>query len=211
MYAIPRFEVTNEQVQYAKNALQRSLDSFDYSQYSHTRKLSQDDLYRFFCGFLGEVLFADVYRLPRPKECYGLNGQDNGLDFVLGGENCDVKTSFLRTFPTIATQLSFILSLYTIDKISSLTTRYFFIKIVETTKNYFAYFVGSATKQQIKERKIGNVYKKGEAMQTASKNGLSEIVVKNDIMRIDATQLIPTKITSGLEKMPNFELVKFQN
>ena len=211
MHAIPRFEVTNEQVQYAKNALQRSLDSFDYSQYSHTRKLSQDDLYRFFCGFLGEVLFADVYRLPRPKDCYGLNGQDNGLDFILGSENCDVKTSFLRTFPTVATQLSFTLSLYAIDKISSLTTRYFFIKIIETQKGYFAYFVGSATKDEVKGRKIGSVYKKGEVMQTISKNGVSEIIVKNDIIRIDATQLMPTKITAGIMKMPNFELLKFQD
>lgn len=210
MYEIPRFTITTEQVACATAALERSLNSFDYKQAGMpiiTAELKD----KFFCGMLAEICFADVYSLVRPKECYGLHGQDKGVDFVLGGENYDVKASLRRANPTAASQLSYILPTCVIDKASSLTSRYFFITIVKSQNTYTAYFAGGAMRSEMQKRKIGTEYKKGDVMKVASKNGISETPVKSGQIRFDATELMPIKITAGLMKMPNFELLKFED
>ena len=80
-----QINVTDEQKSYARQLVEHSLahhrvaNIWDQSddKKSHTRMLR-------FTGSLGEIVFADLYQLPRPQRSFGAtDGQDWGQDFVL--------------------------------------------------------------------------------------------------------------------------------
>lgn len=195
MYEIPKFSVTAEQVEYANAAIARSLN-YKFSNYlePHNQDGASGKTWRFF-GFLGEVLFADAYGLPRPTESFGLNGQDEGIDFVINGYKIDVKTAQLRSVPTSAKNLSFEPNARVVGKPS--TDYYFFISIHEADGVYTAYFAGGAASKAICNGQIGTVFKKGDAKMR-----------KYDGIALNATDFSPIKITPNLQKLPNFQIVK---
>jgi len=200
---VPKFSITDEQVQYAKNALAKSLD-IPFANYwdledgkSHTEK------WRFY-GFLGEVVFADAYKLPRPTHCYGLNGQDKGSDFVLNGAHIDIKTAPLKVAPKRAEYFTFMPSVRIIDKADSITDNYFFVGIYEENGVFTCYFAGSATAKDMKNRKVGKEHRKGEILNFATKS----YTIQTDCIRLNATQIKPVKITELLTGLPNFEIYK---
>jgi len=157
-----KITATPEQVHYALDAVTRALKAnfTDYWQ-AQNEQANAAKSWRF-DGFLGEVLFADAYGLPRPTECYGLNGQDGGRDFVVNGANVDVKATSRKRAPYNAKSLSFMPSLRCIDKADSTTQYYFFISLYEELGVYTAWFAGSISRDILQARKVGKVYKAGE-------------------------------------------------
>jgi hypothetical protein len=207
----PKITATSEQVQYAKEAVMRSLKT-NFTDYwnANNEQANAAKTWRL-DGFLGEVLFADAYGLPRPTECYGLNGQDEGRDFVVNGANVDVKTTTRRQKPYNAKSLSFMPTLRCIDKESSITDHYFFISLYEENGVYTAWFAGSISRDALKNRKVGKVYKAGEAIAFVGRDGIKySPPVAKDCIRLDVTELKPVKITPQLEKMNCFECVKLE-
>lgn len=199
MYEIPCFTATAEQIEYANAAIERSLN-YKFSNYLEPH--SQDGIigktWRFF-GFLGEVLFADAYELSRPKESFGLNGQDEGIDFIINGYKVDVKTTQLRSVPTSAHQLSFKPNARVVGKAN--TDYYFFISIHEANSVYTAYFAGGALSKAIREGHIGTAFKKGDKMPYNK-------VREYDGIALNATEFTPIKITPILQRLPNFQIAK---
>ena len=205
----PKITATDEQVQYAKDAVTRSLKT-NFNDYwnANNEQANAAKTWRF-DGFLGEVLFADAYGLPRPTECYGLNGQDEGRDFVLNGANIDVKATSRRKPPYNAKSLSFMPSLRCIDNPNSLTNHYFFISLYEQDGIYTAWFAGSISRDMLQNRKVGKEYKAGEKIAFVGRDGINySAPLAKDCIRIDATELKPVKITPQLEKMNCFECIK---
>ena len=204
---IAKFTATTAQIDYAKEALQRSLPAGYKDKFNGNQKdtaLNTDLRYR---GFLGEVLFADAYGLPRPKECFGIAGQDYGKDFVLGGCNFDVKTVKLKTAPTAARSVSFILPDSMIDAPKSVTEYYFFIAIVETSGGFDAYLCGSVSAEKIKKRTIGTAYKAGDKLHFGY-GAANDFVFHNDCLRLNIGEIVPVKITARIEKLPNFAQIE---
>jgi hypothetical protein len=204
---IAKFTATAEQIQYAHSALQRSLAAGYKDKFNGKQKDTALNTDLRFRGFLGEVLFADAYGLPRPKECFGIAGQDYGKDFVLGGCNFDVKTVKLKTTPTAARNVSFILPDSMIDAPKSVTEYYFFIAIIETSGGFDAYLCGSISAAKIKARTIGTAYKAGDKLHFG-RGTANDFVFHNDCLRLNIGEIVPVKITPKIEKLPNFAQVE---
>jgi len=76
-----KYQITDEQKQWAwryvnKNSIANRGDKTDGSKEQQ------------YAGILGEVMFADLMGLERPKE----KGFDDGIDFVVNGVSIDIKT-----------------------------------------------------------------------------------------------------------------------
>jgi len=87
-------------------------------------------------GFLGEVLFADYFHLPRPIL---LNEKDNGYDFETNGLKIDVKTNNYT-----GQNLDLIINPKDLNKESNY---FYLIQII----NDEAFFWGGITKQEFIE------------------------------------------------------------
>jgi hypothetical protein len=119
-----------------------------------------------FTGVLGEIVFADIYGLPRPTKAFGaVDGQDNGSDFVCVNsdgvsKNIDIKT-MNREKSDIKKNYVHNISKYQVDKTSSLTDIYFCINInMDMEKKcYVASILGYFDKKEI--GKVGILYRKG--------------------------------------------------
>jgi hypothetical protein len=205
----PKITATPEQVKYALDAVTRSLQT-NFNDYwkAQNEQANAAKTWRF-DGFLGEVLFADAYGLPRPTECYGLNGQDGGRDFIVNGANVDAKATRRKREPYNAKSLSFMPSVRCIDKADSTTQYYFFISLYEELGVYTAWFAGSISRDILQARKAGKLYKAGERIAFEGRNGITHSQpIAKDCIRLDATELKPVKITPELEKMNCFQCVK---
>lgn len=97
---------TKEQIEYANKLVEYSIkhhpvrdiyennkpDSYGFSGEERQRQ------YRF-RGTLGETMIADLFGIPRPTRAYGaIDGQDNGLDFIIENKNIDVKTMLRHSY-----------------------------------------------------------------------------------------------------------------
>lgn len=200
---IPTFTATKEQVLYAQNTVQNSLnlgfkDNFAGKQ---TDKKSIEKMR--FRGFLGEVLFSSAYGLPTPKNCYGLNGQDFGSDFIINGKNIDVKTVGLINCPKYCDKVNYTLPLSMINAPNKLTDYYFFIALVGSDTDYKAYFIGSLASATIKQGSIGRKYKAGQIVQY----GKIATELKSDCLKFNISQINEVKHPDKLNRMPFFECV----
>jgi len=201
MYIV-KFDISDEQLEYAHAAVFRSQQQ-KFANYWEKEAEVQDEYKLRLCGFLGEVLFADVYGLARPAECYGLNGQDKGVDFVCNGANIDIKTVRLAQRPRRADYFNYMIPLRIIDKQDSSTDVYFCIGLLEdgaTREFATAYFAGSAKAADLRARKVGRLVKAGEVLTFNTR----KITMDKDVMRFNVGQISPVKITDKLQKMPNF-------
>jgi hypothetical protein len=203
---IPTFKATKEQITYALNTVQNSLnlgfkDNFAGKQ---TDKKSIE-LMRF-RGFLGEVLFAAAYNLPVPKNCYGLNGQDFGSDFIIKGRNIDIKTVGLNRCPNFCESVNYTLPLSMINAPNKRTDYYFFIALVGSGTDYKAYFIGSLEAATIKQGRVGTKYKAGQMV----RYGQIETELKSDCLKFNISQINEVKHPDKLNKMPLFECVNIR-
>lgn len=135
-----------------------------------------------YTGMIGEVVFADMMGLERPKKAKGF---DDGVDFVFHGVSIDVKT-MAREFDV---KNYYVNNLYAsqVDGERYLNDIYLFTSINKKTNTI--QFVGWITKGKVKGKAIGiNFYKKGE--QRTRGNGTT-FEVKGDIYEVGKEALSP--------------------
>lgn len=160
-----RFKVTEEQILYAKQLVEYSIEHHPVTDVyandqADTYGLSgvlRSQEYRF-VGSLGEVLFADVYCLPRPKRSFGaIDGQDYGKDFIIpiNGQNLNVDLKTMhRNFRHPYDYYVLDLPAYQLEKPESQTQCYFHISVSYdrvNPKDFIAYFIGFIPKSEVKQ------------------------------------------------------------
>ena len=76
-------EVSPEQLSYAKELVQYSIDNHPVSDIFSNDPGGKQRQFEFrLTGTLGEVMFADIYAMQRPSRSFGaIDGQDYGQDF----------------------------------------------------------------------------------------------------------------------------------
>jgi hypothetical protein len=161
-----QIDVTDEQVDYANNIV-------DFSLINHTVKdifvndpqgKERQREFRF-TGSLGEIVFADTYKLHRPTRSFGaIDGQDNGMDFNLTVNGKDISFD-IKTMGRKNNNFreNYVLNLhkYQMVKDMSITDCYFCISIHKEINKYIASFIGYIEKDLVYEEKIGVLYKAG--------------------------------------------------
>lgn len=161
-----------------------------------------------FTGTLGEILFADVYGLPRPTKAYGaIDGQDFGKDFELeiNGKRriIDVK-SMHRKHNKL--KKSFVLNIpcYQLQKSLHLTDTYFCISLHKVDKKVLiASFLGFISTEDIIEGKIGILYQSGTKR---IKDDLSSFIFQRDTFEIEFGDFSSPPIPEPIRKYGGFEI-----
>ena len=168
--------VTDEQKAYARQLVEYSLahhrvaniwDKADEKK-SHTRLLR-------YTGSLGEVVFADLYQLPRPFRSFGAtDGQDWGQDFVLrtddGFFSLDIK-AMKRQTGVLGADYVLNIPASQLHKPNSRTTHYFCLSFHQSVQEgTVASLLGFVDKQAVEEGKLGILYKAGTKRIRADKS-----------------------------------------
>ena len=116
-------------------------------------------------GTIGEIVFADLYNLPRPERSFGaIDGQDFGKDFTIivnnKKMNIDVKTMHRKSNIFYK---NYVLNIpaRNIHRPDSLTDYYYCISLHENGSQTIASVLGYIKKDDIISGKIGILYKKG--------------------------------------------------
>lgn len=118
-----------------------------------------------YTGTLGEVVFADVYNLPRPKRSFGaIDGQDYGQDFALKF-NAEVFSIDIKSMHRKSNRFraNYVLNIpaYQMYKDFSLTDYYFCISFHESENSTYATLIGFIKKEDVLNGKIGDLFTKG--------------------------------------------------
>jgi hypothetical protein len=93
MRTIPTIPITAEQYSYALKLTELSATAHKTANVWDRQGGAKNSLKMRFTGLLGEVVFADLFGLPRPAKAYGAtDGQDYGSDFCIKGTHIDIKT-----------------------------------------------------------------------------------------------------------------------
>ena len=202
--------VTEEQKKYAQELVDYSLKNHPISNIWDSKKKDQTANLRF-TGTLGEIVFADTYKLNRPTRSFGaIDGQDFGKDFEIKFKeksmNFDLKTMHRRSNKFYQ---NYVLNIpaRNIKREDSITDFYFCISLHEVDNKTIASFLGYINKQDILENKIGILYKKGTVRTRADKTNFEffedtyEVFFKN----------ITTPFTSPrIRKFKDFKIFKLK-
>ncbi len=163
-----------------------------------------------FTGTLGEIVFADVYALPRPTRSFGaIDGQDFGQDFSLkidgGTKSFDVKTMG-RKDGNLRTNYVLNLPSYQMKRANVLTDYYFCISLHKNAADqYVASFLGSVSKSEIMENKLGILYKKG-TKRTKDNGGSFEF--QRDTYEVDFQDITTPIMNDAISKIQGYQLKK---
>jgi len=160
-YAI---HVSKEQKDYAKKLVEHSLKYHPVKNIWDQHKKDKTKTLRM-TGTLGEIIFADLHNLPRPKRSFGaIDGQDYGKDFELNLPDLkgffDIKTMHRKSNIFYK---NYVLNIpaRNIKRNDSLTDYYYCLNLHEKNKLTIASIIGYLKKQDIIDGKIGILYKKG--------------------------------------------------
>lgn len=199
-------EISAEQIEYANNLVDYSIENhpvLDIFANDPNGKERQRE-YRF-TGSLGEVVFADTYRLPRPKRAFGaIGGQDFGQDFVLrvNGKEIvfDVKTMG-RKHNQFRENYVLNLPKYQMDK-NNKTDCYFCISIHSENKKMIASFIGFVEKCKIENNLIGILYEKGTKR---IKDDSDSFVFQRDTYEVDFKDLSDPFVSPRIKNMDGYK------
>ncbi len=155
--------VTNEQEKLAQKLVEYSLKHHPIPNIWDTQKKNKTAELRL-TGTLGEIIFADVYQLPRPTRSFGaLDGQDFGKDFTYNHGNeimiIDVKTMRRKNNKFYK---NYVLNIpaRNLRRKDSLTDYYYCISLHKTTEKTIASLIGYISKQEILKGHKGILYHK---------------------------------------------------
>ncbi len=156
--------VTKEQIVYAQELVAYSLKYHPVANIWDKNKKEKTKTLRM-TGTIGEIVFADLYQLPRPTRSFGaIDGQDFGKDFALvindTKMNVDVKTMHRKS--NVFYQ-NYVLNIpaRNIHRTDSLTEYYYCISLHNNRRQTIASILGYVKKEDITSGKIGILYKKG--------------------------------------------------
>ncbi len=197
-------EVKKEQITYAQKLVDYSLKHHPVSNIWDENKKKDTPRLRM-TGTTGEVVFADVYRLPRPVRSYGaLDGQDYGKDFVLtiGGKsvNFDLKTMHRKSNRFYR---KYVLNIpaRNIRRQDSLTDHYFCISLHDEGSKVIASFLGFFDKKEVLSGAIGILYPKGSKRVRADQ---TSFVFQEDTYEVFFEDLYSPFLSPRIEKMDGF-------
>jgi len=169
-------KVKKEQINYATKLVEYSLKNhpvsniWDDNKKEDTKKLRTT-------GTIGEIIFADTYKLKRPIRSFGaIDGQDYGKDFELIIKdkkfNFDVKTMHRKTNVFYK---NYVLNIpaRNIHRKDSITDYYYCISLHKEEEAVIASFLGYISKKDIISGKNGILYKKGTKRVRADKTSFT--------------------------------------
>lgn len=203
-----QLKVTDEQKAYARQLVEYSLthhrvaniwDKADEKK-SHTRLLR-------FTGSLGEVVFADLYQLPRPVRSFGAtNGQDWGQDFVLETDDSyfslDIK-AMKRQTGVLGADYVLNIPASQLHKPHSRTTHYFCLSFHQSEREgTVASLLGFVDKQAVEEGRLGILYKAGTRRIRADQ---SEFTFQESTYEILFQDISPPLLTERIRQIPGFK------
>jgi hypothetical protein len=157
-------------------------------------------------GTLGEIVFADVYRLARPVRSFGaLDGQDFGQDFALRVADVtyalDVKT-MRRRDNRFRTNYVLNLPAYQMQRPSVVTDFYFCVSLHTDGARQVASLLGSVAKRDIESGEVGVLYR---AQTRRVKDDGGSFVFQRDTYEVDFADISPPWLSPRIEAMPGFE------
>lgn len=202
-------KISPEQVAYAKKLVEYSMQHHTIPNIWDGTNDEKNTVDLRFTGTLGEVLFADVYRLARPMRSFGAaDGQDWGKDFqlkMLDGtvKNFDIK-SMRRNGNTFYADYVLNIPSSQLNRPNSLTDYYFHINIHPKTgvsEDFTATFVGFGSKEDIKNGIIGKFYAAGTWRTRA--NG-TKFRFNEDTYEVDLADLTTPMISERISGMEGF-------
>lgn len=206
-------EVSQEQLSYAKELVQYSIDNHPVSDIFSNDPGGKQRQFEFrLTGTLGEVMFADIYAMPRPTRSFGaIDGQDYGQDFnfsEIGKEySIDVK-SMRRKSNKFRTNYVLNLPKYQMDRDFIRTDFYFCISLFEKSPNTFiASFLGYVSKLEIQDGKLGILYKSGTKR---IKDDGGTFIFQRDTYEVDFKD-ITTPFKPRTSNLPGFSEYKILN
>jgi len=162
-FSIP---VLKEQIKYAEELVEYSLKHHPVSNIWDKNKEAKTQELRM-TGTIGEIVFADTYKLNRPTRSFGaIDGQDYGKDFELILKekkfNFDVKTMHRKSNVFYK---DYVLNIpaRNVHRKESITDYYYCVSLHDTkdTKQMIASFLGYISKKDILDGKTGLLYKEG--------------------------------------------------
>ncbi|WP_152765563.1 hypothetical protein [Salmonirosea aquatica] len=201
--------VTDEQKAYARKLVEYSLTHHRVANIwdkasdkkNHTRLLR-------FTGTLGEVVFADLYQLPRPMRSFGAtDGQDWGQDFVLrtdgGLFSLDVK-SMKRQTGVLGADYVLNIPSTQLHKPNSRTTHYFCLSFHQSEQvGTVASLLGFVDKQAVEAGKLGILYPAGTRRIRADR---TEFVFQEGTYEIVFGDISAPYVTDRIRSLPGFQV-----
>ncbi|WP_247232238.1 hypothetical protein [Telluribacter sp. SYSU D00476] len=162
-----QIQVTDEQKAYARRLVEHSLRHHQVANIwdAHSNRPLHTRLLRY-TGSLGEVVFADIYQLARPRKAFGaVNGQDWGQDFVLQTENSifslDVK-SMKRRSGRLGADYVLNIPSSQLHKPGSRTSHYFCLSFHQSERRgTVASLLGFIDKGAVENKELGTLYPAG--------------------------------------------------
>lgn len=204
-----QLSVGEEQKAYARQLVEYSLthhrvaNIWDKAGHSHahtTRMLR-------FTGSLGEVVFADLYQLPRPHRSFGAtDGQDWGQDFVLKTEtgffSLDIK-SMKRQSGVLGADYVLNIPASQLHKPNSRTTHYFCMSFHQSEgAGTIASLLGFVDKEAVEKSTLGILYKVGTKR---TRSDQSTFTFYEDTYEILFKDFHPPIVTNRIEKLGGFK------
>ncbi|MCF2446398.1 hypothetical protein L0657_20740 [Dyadobacter sp. CY345] len=162
-----QISVSDEQKRFARQLVEYSLRHHKISNIwdHHDERLSKTRMLRY-TGTLGEIVFADLYHLPRPSKSFGdSNGQDWGQDFLIRSDDqnfsVDIK-SMKRRSGDLSSNFVLNIPAHQLHKLGSKTSHYFCISFHQSeSRGTIASLVGFIDKEALEKGEIGIFYKAG--------------------------------------------------
>lgn len=160
-----------------------------------------------YTGSLGEIVFADLYQLPRPQRSFGAtDGQDWGQDFVLktdeGFFSLDIK-AMKRQTGTLGADYVLNIPASQLHKPNSRTTHYFCLSFHQAEQQgTVASLLGFVDKEAVEKGKLGILYKAGTKR---IRSDQSSFTFQQDTYEILFQDISSPIVTGRIEKLSGFK------
>ncbi len=165
-----------------------------------------------FTGTLGEIVFADLYQLPRPHRSFGAtDGQDWGQDFVLETEteyfSLDIK-SMKRQSGVLGEDYVINIPASQLHKPNSRTTHYFCLSFHQSVEaGTIVSLIGFVDKKAVEQGNLGIKYQAGTRRVRADQ---TLFTFYEDTYEILFKDIHPPILTKGIEGGEGFKKCRFR-
>lgn len=204
-----QIKVTPEQKEYAIKLVDYSIANHPVTDiFAHDPDGKKRQREFRYTGTLGEVVFADVYGLPRPQRSFGaIDGQDYGQDFLLKINqetfSIDIKSMHRKSNRF---RENYVLNIpsYQLHKEFSKTDNYFCISFHNDDDAAYATFLGFINKDDVLAGKIGDLFLKGTQR---IREDNTAFTFQRDTYEIMFKHITPPFVLESTKKLAGFKKV----
>jgi hypothetical protein len=196
--------VTEAQIEYAKQLVEYSIKHHPVPNIWDQHKKEKTEKLRM-TGTIGEIVFADLYELERPKRSFGaIDGQDYGKDFEMTigkiSGKFDIKTMHRKSNVFYK---DYVLNIpaRNINRPDSVTDYYYCISLHKENNRTIASVIGYIKKEDIIKGDIGILYKKGTKRIRRDK---THFTFYEDTYEIYFKDIKEPVLTEKIKKIKNF-------